>query len=300
TAVALDDATKDLRLALRPVEVRRLREPLQRADVLRAARALGDQLLDLRVDLVDLAAKRGELLIDIGRRLIARAHDSTIGITRVESMPSIARIRFNVSALAGASRSTILYELSLREWFSRFAMLMFSPASAVRTCATMFGMLRCGIATRCGRDRGNTASGKFTDRVTLPCSRNSRTLSTTMIAQFSSASRVEAPRCGRQITFGWSIRRRVGKSVTYARSLPASSAPITAVSSTISARAKFSTTAPRGMSCRRLRPTSPSVSGVNGTWTLTTSARPKSSSRLCAFCTADDSCQALCTVIDGS
>ena len=66
----------------------------------------------------------------------------------------------------------------------------------------MFGTFLCGIATRCGRVRCSTVSGKLTERVTLPFSRNSRTLSTTMTAQFSSASTVEAPRCGKQITFG--------------------------------------------------------------------------------------------------
>jgi hypothetical protein len=94
------------------------------------------------------------------------------------------------------------------------AMLMFCAASAVRICATMFGTFLCGIASRCGRVRCSTVSGKFTERVTLPFSRNSRSVSATMTAQFSSASTVDAPMCGRQSTCGCSSHVRVGKSVT--------------------------------------------------------------------------------------
>ncbi len=78
----------------------------------------------------------------------------------------------------------------------------------------MFGTLSLAIATRTRPPRGSTASGKFTELRTLPFSRKSRSVSATMIAQFSSASPVEAPRCGSATTFGWFFAARVGKSHT--------------------------------------------------------------------------------------
>src|SRR6185503_7017834 len=139
---------------------------------------------------------------------------SRMGSTRTDRMPSIPRIRSSVASAGCVSRSTSVYESSSREWFSMSAMLMFCAARHVKICATMFGTFLCGIATRFGRVRLSTVSGKLTERVTLPFSRNSRTLSTTMTAQFSSASTVEAPRCGKQMTLGLSSSARVGKSVT--------------------------------------------------------------------------------------
>ncbi len=94
--------------------------------------------------------------------------------------------------------------------------------------------------------------GKFTELRTLPFSRKSRSVSATMIAQFSSASSVEAPRCGSATTCGWSFDARWSGSRRRRRdSWPLSSAASTAASSTIRAREKFRITPPRGISRRR-------------------------------------------------
>ena len=50
--------------------------------------------------------------------------------------------------------------------------------------------------------RGMIASGKFTELRILPFSRKSRSVSAIITAQFSSASTVEAPRCGSATTLG--------------------------------------------------------------------------------------------------
>jgi len=55
--IALDDGAQHLRLTLGTVEFRRLAEALHFADLLRAARAIGDQRLDLRVDRIDTLAQ---------------------------------------------------------------------------------------------------------------------------------------------------------------------------------------------------------------------------------------------------
>ena len=47
-----------------------------------------------------------------------------------------------------------------------------------------------------------TVFGKFTELTMFPFSRKARSWSTAMSAQFSSASGVDAPRCGIQIVFG--------------------------------------------------------------------------------------------------
>ena len=59
---------------------------------------------------------------------------------------------------------------------------------------SMFGTLALAMATRYGDSRIISTLGKLTAFVIVPCSRYSRTWSTTIKAQFSSASAVEAPR----------------------------------------------------------------------------------------------------------
>ena len=63
---------------------------------------------------------------------------------------------------------------------------MLSPDLAMvdEICPSMFGTLALAMATRCGASRGMSTLGKFTAFWMVPCSRNSRTWSTTITAQF--------------------------------------------------------------------------------------------------------------------
>ena len=80
-------------------------------------------------------------------------------------------------------------------------MFSWCAASAVEIWPTMFGTFSLAIDRRVALAvRGRTASGKFTELRMLPFSRKSRSVSAAMTAQFSSASPVDAPRCGSAIT----------------------------------------------------------------------------------------------------
>ncbi|MNC85995.1 hypothetical protein D3C83_16220 [compost metagenome] len=98
--------------------------------------------------------------------------------------------------------------------FTMVWMLRLAFAIAVEICPTMFGTLAFAMPTRNGASRAIVTSGKFTALTMLPFSRKSRTWSTTMTAQLSSASRVEAPRCGSMITWGCPASFCAGKSQT--------------------------------------------------------------------------------------
>ena len=88
-------------------------------------------------------------------------------------------------------------------------MLRFAAASAVEIWPTMFGTFSFAIDRRVAPAvRGRTASGKFTELRMLPFSRKSRSVSATIMAQFSSASPVDAPRCGSATTFGVILQLR--------------------------------------------------------------------------------------------
>src|SRR3990172_6795716 len=89
-----------------------------------------------------------------------------------------------------------------------------------------------------------TASGKFTAFTSVPSSRYSRTWSATITAQLSSASRVEAPRCGSATTPGWLTSTADGKSVTWHFSRWLRRPFSTASSSTTPSREKLSSIAP--------------------------------------------------------
>src|SRR6185369_15825779 len=67
--IAVDDLAQHLRLALWTIELRRRGEALEHADLFRAARASGDQLLDVGVDLVDRAAQALQRRVAVGLRL---------------------------------------------------------------------------------------------------------------------------------------------------------------------------------------------------------------------------------------
>jgi hypothetical protein len=91
---------------------------------------------------------------------------------------------------------------------------MFRPALAivVEIWPTMFGTFELAMATRCGTSRGISTLGKLTALRIVPCSRYSRTWSTTITAQLSSASAVEATRWGRATTPGSPCNAALGKS----------------------------------------------------------------------------------------
>ena len=92
-------------------------------------------------------------------------------------------------------------------------MLRLALARQVEIWPTMLGTLLLAIAMRIVPGmRGRMASGKFTQLRMLPFSRKSRSVSAAIAAQLSSASPVEAPRCGRVIARGWSLSALVGKS----------------------------------------------------------------------------------------
>ncbi len=92
---------------------------------------------------------------------------------------------------------------------------MFNPACAIVELIwpSILGTLALAIAIRCGDSRSISTFGKLTEFATVPCSRNSRTWSTTIAAELSSASAVEAPRCGSATTPGSPISAALGKSV---------------------------------------------------------------------------------------
>ena len=123
-------------------------------------------------------------------------------------------IRSITSGAAALSRSTSVYAISPRDLLTMLWMLRPACAIVVEICPTMFGTLALEMAMRNGDSRDMSTLGKFTALRIVPSSRNSRSWSTTIIAQLSSASSVEAPRCGSAITPGCARRRGPGKSVT--------------------------------------------------------------------------------------
>ena len=70
------------------------------------------------------------------------------------------------------------------------------------------------IAIRVPPFLGSTASGKFTELEMFPCSRYSRSSLAAMRAEFSSASCVDAPRCGSVTARGRVFSSGTGKSQT--------------------------------------------------------------------------------------
>ncbi len=164
----------------------------------------------------------------------------------------------------------------------------------------MLGTLEFAIAMRCGDSRAIPTLGKFTALAMVPSSRKARSWSTTMNAQFSSASSVEAPRCGSAITPGWPASRALGKSVTYFFRCLCASASITASSSTMASRAKLRSTRRGRASARRLASISPRVLSTSGRCSVTKSAPLMTSSMEAARFTAEGRRQALSTVISGS
>ena len=93
---------------------------------------------------------------------------------------------------------------------------MLCPASpsALEIRLSTFGMFRFAIASLTAPFRGMAASGKLTDPSTFPSSRNPRSRSAATIAQFSRASRVDAPRWGSWIARLSPRNAGEGKSVT--------------------------------------------------------------------------------------
>src|SRR5258708_8228053 len=287
--VALLDAAQDLRLALGAIGL----PHLERADGARELRALVDRFEDAVVDAVDCLAQPLELR-GAAHRLLA-----TSGTLRIESTPGMWAMRWITSSGAALSRSTSVYAISP---FDLLSMLwMFRPACAivVDICPTMFGTLALAIAMRNGDSRAISTLGKFTALATVPSSRNPRSCSTTMSAQFSSASSVEAPRCGSASTPGWPFNFGLGKSVTYLRRCFSASAASTASSSAMASRAKLSSTMRRAcasfLASMRLR-----VLSVSGRCSETNSAPLMTSSIEPARFTAEGSRHALSTVISGS
>src|SRR5438874_9459181 len=116
------------------------------------------------------------------------------GIARTDSTPSIADIESTTAGWIGLSTSTSVYAISPRDLLTMLWMLRPDFAIAVEIWPTMFGTLALAIATRNGDSRAMSTLGKLTALAITPFSRNSRTWSTTMIAQFSSASSVDAPK----------------------------------------------------------------------------------------------------------
>ena len=123
-------------------------------------------------------------------------------------------MRAITSGEAALSTSTSVYAISPRDLLTM--LWMFRPACAivVEICPTMLGTFAFAIAMRCADSRAISTLGKFTALRIVPCSRKSRSWSTTMSAQFSSASAVEAPRCGSATTPARPRSRGLGKSQT--------------------------------------------------------------------------------------
>ena len=108
--------------------------------------------------------------------------------------------------------------------------------------------------------------GKFTLFLMIPRSRKSRSSFTAITAQLSSASGVEAPKCGRQITLSQAISSSAAKSVTMHEIFPALIAARTSSLFTSPPRAMFMSFTPFFMFLIVFALTKPFVSGVSGTW----------------------------------
>ena len=102
----------------------------------------------------------------------------------------------------------------------------------------------------------------------FPASRKSRNSFTAITAQFSSASGVEAPRCGIQITLSFPRSSSAAKSVTSAAIFPLLIAASTSSLFTRPPRAMFIMRTPSFMFLIVFALMSPFVSGVSGTCTV--------------------------------
>mmetsp|Transcript_23677 Transcript_23677/g.58530 ORF Transcript_23677/g.58530 Transcript_23677/m.58530 type:complete len:274 (+) Transcript_23677:399-1220(+) len=168
-----------------------------------------------------------------------------VQIIRVESTPSSASSFCCTSVAASPSgkscRSTTLYAISSRDVLSCCAMLRLSEPRSVVIVPRMPGLLRLTMQRRAfsASWRSSCAAGKLTEFLMVPVSRKLRIWSAAILAQLSSASSVEAPRCGMQRKFLWPVRYSSGKSQTYLPVWPASYIFFSAAPSTISARAKL-------------------------------------------------------------
>jgi len=203
-----------LRLALGAVEIdgvpgRVLRDP----DLLREARPLVDQHVQVGVDDVDALANRLERRLD-GSALCWPLAGAAL---RAGRFFAFARATLRPSARTGCRQSSAAWralgfdrcfgvDQRVGEVAARLVEQVGDVESGLREArgdlADMFGTFSFAIATRLPPTRGSTASGKLTELRTLPFSRKSRSVSATMIAQFSSASPVDAPRCGNATTRG--------------------------------------------------------------------------------------------------
>ena len=121
-----------------------------------------------------------------------------------------------------------------------------------------------------------------------------------MIAQLTSASPVEAPRCGRATTRSCRTSAGLGKSHTYQPRRRASSACSTAASSTTASREKLSSTAPARIWPRLSVLTRCRVAPTSGTCRVTKSAPRSTSATLPARRTCEGRLHAASTVISGS
>src|SRR6185503_13129495 len=120
---------------------------------------------------------------------------------RALSTPWIPPIFSTSPAGTLPSMSINVYATSPFDLLSRSEILRPASASRVEICPTMLGTLLFAIAIRAvAGTRGNAASGKFTECRMFPFSRKSRSVSATIAALFSSASLVDAPRCGSAMT----------------------------------------------------------------------------------------------------
>src|SRR6185437_16219841 len=213
--VAFLDAPQHLRLALRAVRL----SDLERADAPRVLGAFVERVEDAIVEAVDLLAQALELAGGARRGGRSAAHGagrSSGGTARTDRTPGMRAMRATTSGAAALSRSTSVYAISPFDLFTMLWMLRPACAIVVEICPTMLGTLAFAIAMRCGDSRAISTLGKFTAFAIAPSSRNSRSWSTTMSAQFSSASSVEAPRWGSATTPGSPCSRGLGKSHRYA------------------------------------------------------------------------------------
>ncbi len=190
--------------------------------------------------------------------------------------------------------------MSPLDLFSMLWMLILRRPSACEMRPSMSGTFAFAIARRYGASRGIDASGKFTAFCRLPFSRYSRSWSTTMTAELSSASPVEAPRCGSATTLGFPRSAGLGKSVTYHSRRPLSSPFATASSDTTPSREKLSSTAPSLKFERFFAFTRCRVFSTSGTCRLTKWLVLKISSIEAARFTCEGRLHAASTVICGS
>ena len=170
--------------------------PIARASARALVQALEDAVVE-RVDAPRAGARSRRAAACRSWRAI-RARAATL---RIDSTPGMRAMRATTCGSAALSTSTSVYAISPLRFVQHVVDVEPGLRHRGRNLAQHVGHVGVGDARRgYGDSRAISTSGKLTALRILPCSRKSRSWSATMSAQLSSASAVDAPRCGSATT----------------------------------------------------------------------------------------------------